>query len=545
VEFFNLLRREADFSFATYLAMAIALALSDVLILWTINHVVWVHDVQAIPEQFMLLFVVLVAIRQLSQFHVLRVGGDQIMRIIHRVRTRVIEKYRRVDMKSTELTDQSSFLVNTIGNVSTIGYLSLFVAVLLKDILQIVFITIYIYYLSPTQFLLVAVMMIIIAMKYYEAARRIDARMQDMQASDKRFMDVASDLMNGFKEVKMNRQRSDALNADIVRVSLQNFGANTALRTNVLRNYSSSEVILFAFLGLLIFIEPRITHTANAVVIQVAVAVTFMIGTVREAVGTSTEFTILGRISDALTSMETEIDRLHRDEGERPPAPWTEPFRSLSLHDLVYDNIDVLAKTRFSIGPANMELKAGEIAFLTGSNGSGKSTLLRVLCGLYGAHAGEYRVNDQLLTQDELARLRSLFSVVFADYYLFPKLHGAPPDAAERAERLIEELGLTGKTELKNGSFSTLHLSSGQRTRIALICALLEDRPIYVFDEWAADQDPVFRERFYKKILPDLRAAGKLVIAVTHDEAYFGCCDRLFEVRGGVPHEKPVALVPA
>jgi putative ATP-binding cassette transporter len=542
VEFLNLLRRESGASFAMYLAMAVTLALADVLILWTINHVVWAHDVYAIPEKFIAIFVILVAIRQFSQLHVLRVGGDEIMRIIHKVRTRVIEKYRRVDMKSTELTDQSTFLINTIGNVSTIGYLSLFVAILFKDVLQLLFVMVYIYYLSPTQFLLVAAMMVVIAMKFWESALKIDARMQDMQASDKRFMDVAGDLMNGFKEIKMNRQRSDALNLEIGQVSLQNYGANSALRGNVLRNYSSSEIILFAFLGLLIFIEPRVTHTANSVVIQVAVAVTFMIGTVREAVGTSTEFMILGRISTALTDMEGQIDRLHRDEGERPPSPWGEPFRSLSAHELIYDNIDVLSKSRFTIGPANLELKAGEIAFLTGSNGSGKSTLLRVLCGLYGAQAGEYRINGQALTQDELARLRSLFSVVFADYYLFPKLHGVPADAALRAERLIEELGLAGKTELKDGAFTTLHLSSGQRTRIALIAALLEDRPIYVFDEWAADQDPVFRERFYKKILPDLRDAGKLVIAVTHDQAYFDCCDRLFEVRSGVPREIPVAV---
>jgi putative ATP-binding cassette transporter len=440
------------------------------------------------------------------------------------------------DNTITALTNQSSFLISTIANVSAIGYLSFFVAILFKDVIQVLFLVAYVYYLSPTQFLLVAIMLVIIGMEYWEAATRIDTRMRAMQESDETFLNVATDLLTGFKEIKMNRDRSEAINAEIRRVSFNSYRDNCSLRATVLKSYGNAELVVFGFLALLIFVEPRFTNTSNAVVVQVAMAVTFIFGVIREAMGTSTEFMILGRITTTLTDLERQIDRMNRDDPIKPPAPWTEPFESLEVRDLVYDNIDVLAKTRFTVGPASMTLHPGEIVFLTGNNGSGKSTLVRVLCGLYGAHSGETLVNGKLLDSDELGRLRSLFAVVFADYHLFQRLYGSTADEAV-AERHLIDLGLGGKTELKDGAFTSLRLSSGQRTRVALVIAMLEDRPIYVFDEWAADQDPVFRDRYYYEILPALRDAGKLVIAVTHDEAYFHCCDRRFEVLKGQPHE--------
>ena len=538
MELLRLLRREAEASTAVFVGMAVALAFADVVLVMIVNTVLYQNDLRAVPLYWVAMFIVAVAIRQFSQGHVITIGGDEIMRIIHKVRIRLIEKVRRIDMKSSELTDQASFLITTIANVSAIGYLSFFIAILLKDILQVLFITMYIYFLSPSQFLLVAGMLLVIVMKYYEAATRIDARMREMQTSDEKFLKVASDLLNGFKEIKMNRSRSDAINEEIRKVSMLSFRNNSVLRATVLSSYGSAELIVFAFLGLLIFIEPRLTNTPSAVVIQVALAVTFIFGAVREAMGTSTEFMILSRIATTLTDLEKQMDRLKRDDPVQPPAPFIDAFQSLEFRDVIYDNIDVVAKTRFTVGPATLKINAGEIIFLTGSNGSGKSTLVRVLCGLYGPHGGEMLVNGQPLGPDELGRFRTLFSVVFADYHLFQRLYGSTADE-EVAKKHLADLGLAGKTELKDGAFTSLRLSSGQRTRVALVIALLENRPVYVFDEWAADQDPFYRDRFYYEILPALRAAGKLCIAVTHDEAYFHCCDRRFEVSRGVPREMP------
>jgi putative ATP-binding cassette transporter len=92
---------------------------------------------------------------------------------------------------------------------------------------------------------------------------------------------------------------------------------------------------------------------------------------------------------------------------------------------------------------------------------------------------------------------------------------------------------LDRKTQFAEDRFTTLDLSMGQRKRLALVVALLEDRPIVVFDEWAAEQDAGFRRRFYEEIIPQLKRDGRTVIAVTHDERYFHVADRVLKMDYG------------
>jgi putative pyoverdin transport system ATP-binding/permease protein len=94
-------------------------------------------------------------------------------------------------------------------------------------------------------------------------------------------------------------------------------------------------------------------------------------------------------------------------------------------------------------------------------------------------------------------------------------------------------LQLSHKVQVKDGSLSTTELSQGQRKRLALLTAYLDDRPIYLFDEWVADQDPFFREVFYQQILPELKKRDKAVLVISHDDRYFHLCDRLIKLDYG------------
>ena len=75
-------------------------------------------------------------------------------------------------------------------------------------------------------------------------------------------------------------------------------------------------------------------------------------------------------------------------------------------------------------------------------------------------------------------------------------------------------------------------LSTGQRKRLAMVLAQLSDKPVLLLDEWAAEQDPEFRETFYDSLLPQLRDEGRLVIVITHDETYFSRADRCLRLEG-------------
>ena len=181
-----------------------------------------------------------------------------------------------------------------------------------------------------------------------------------------------------------------------------------------------------------------------------------------------------------------------------------------------------------------MTLATGELVFIIGGNGSGKSTFVKVLTGLYLPQQGTVRLNGEVIAPTTQDWYRQHFAAVFSDFYLFKKLLGLDPSLiVSQADGWLKTLRIQHKVTIQDGEYSTVNLSQGQRKRLALVTAMLEDRPFYVFDEWAADQDPQYKEVFYGELLPELRARGKGVIVVTHDDRYFHVGDRVLKLDEG------------
>ncbi len=196
----------------------------------------------------------------------------------------------------------------------------------------------------------------------------------------------------------------------------------------------------------------------------------------------------------------------------------------------------------FVLGPIDLQLRRGEMVFVVGDNGSGKTTLVKLLLGLYAPQQGELLVDGRAVPPEGRDDYRQLFTTVFADFFLFEDLVGEEGTEAgeggtqalpQRALPYLERLEIAHKVSLKDGSFSTLDLSTGQRKRLALVHAYLEGRPVLVFDEWAADQDPTFRHLFYTELLPELRAKGHLLVVISHDDRYFHLADRVITMHAG------------
>jgi len=216
---------------------------------------------------------------------------------------------------------------------------------------------------------------------------------------------------------------------------------------------------------------------------------------------------------------------------ERVPVNWN----TLHFDEVTYRYANAAFGNHFAVGPLQWVLRQGETVFLIGGNGSGKSTLTRLLTGLYQAHAGQLLVDGIPVNETNLATFRHLFSTVFSDFHLFHQLLGAGGNPAdpEKTAYWLQLLDLTHKVSVKNGRLQDTRLSQGQRKRLALLVAILEDRPIIVLDEWAADQDPGYRRTFYFEVLPLLKSLGKTIVAVTHDEHYFHVADRILKMDEG------------
>jgi putative ATP-binding cassette transporter len=187
------------------------------------------------------------------------------------------------------------------------------------------------------------------------------------------------------------------------------------------------------------------------------------------------------------------------------------------------------------LGPIDLQVYAGETLFIVGGNGSGKSTLAMLLTGLYRPSGGSLSLHGEAITDARRDWYRSHFSTVFSSFHLFERLVGPTGDFdLSLAQAWLARLRMERKVSVDPaGLLSTTQLSQGQRKRLALLVALVEERPILLLDEWAADQDPLFRAFFYLELLPELKSRGKTVIAISHDDRYFAVADRVLKCDGG------------
>jgi putative pyoverdin transport system ATP-binding/permease protein len=214
------------------------------------------------------------------------------------------------------------------------------------------------------------------------------------------------------------------------------------------------------------------------------------------------------------------------EESVQPGAGRTHAWRSVRFEDVVYAHEDHDGARSFTVGPVNLEFHKGAITFIVGGNGSGKSTLSKLLTLHYHRTGGTIWFGDDRVTQENMNSYRQNIFAIYSDYHLFDRILSPNREQAE-VEYYLRKLGLDRKVSYRDGRFSTLSLSDGQRRRMALVVAFLEDKDLYLFDEWAADQDPGFKEVFYREILPSLRAKGKAVVVISHDNRYFDAADRL------------------
>lgn len=337
-------------------------------------------------------------------------------------------------------------------------------------------------------------------------------------------------LSHGVKELKMHRPRRDGF-LELLGRSGEAFRV-TNLSTRRIFNFTESwgEILVFAGVGLLIFVLPQFGLLDDSQLTGYVLVLLYIVNplsTIMTDMPTFSDAEVSVRKIEGLGIAPSAPQSMGR-EGEAPPA-----WERLTLRDVEY-RYPGREGSGFRLGPLSLDFTPGELVFLIGGNGSGKTTLAKVLLGLYDPSEGEVLLDGEPVDTTASEPYRALFTSIFADTHLFDRLLGLEGgDLDERARGYLERLRLTEHVDVEKGRLSTLDLSQGQKKRLALLTALLEDRPIYMFDEWAADQDPLFREIFYREILPGLRRRGKTVFVISHDDRYYDYADRVIKLDWG------------
>ncbi len=339
-------------------------------------------------------------------------------------------------------------------------------------------------------------------------------------------------ITDGAKELKISRPRRGRVHGLLLSGAADRIATlkSRAMRLHWLADAGGSAVF-FLVIGLLLAGQTKFGIDAG-VISGAVIVLLYVKGPVEQIAGALPVFDQAGISFARIAALSAELNQ-HEPNIEIADAAETSlpSIHAIELRGVTYAFPCKDGIAPFALGPIDLAIRAGELLFVVGENGSGKTTLIKLLLGLYAPQQGEILLDGKLILPETRDDYRQLFTTIFSDYYLFDDLaYGAPPGEAQPH---LERLGIAHKVGLDGDRFSTTDLSTGQRKRLALVQAYLEHRPIIVTDEWAADQDPEFRRVFYEELLPELKAQGKTLIVISHDDRYFHVADRVVRMENG------------
>ncbi|MDA8528599.1 cyclic peptide export ABC transporter [Opitutaceae bacterium] len=484
----------------------------------------------------LLLFAVALSSMMIAKRFSLRQATDLTEDIVERLRLRVTDKIRRAELFYFEKIGAERFnnlLTTETQVISATATMAINAA---ASTVMLVVAFGFVAFLSLPAFFLSLGAIGTAVLAYRISLSTVDPLLRRTVEQENKFFSLLGHLLNGFSEIKINvRKNRDLYQGHLVPAAseLRSLKVETGHRfvTTTIITHSAFYVLL----AVIIFVLPKLGQIEPTVIIKISAVVLFIFGPLAEVVGVLPFLAKASVSIDTIRQIEADLDK---EVGSHPPIDLEHPPTPWEVDNIGVQNLEFSYETEdgspgYALGPLDVTFKQGETVFIKGGNGSGKSTFLKLFTGLYPAKSGHLTVDGEAVTPTQLQRFRELFSIIFTDFHLFDRLYGVDAIDEDRLARLIHEMDLSEKTAFFEGRFSNLELSTGQRKRLALITVLTEDKPVLIFDEWAADQDPSFRKHFYHDILPALKAEGKTIIAATHDDHYFHTADRVITMDYG------------
>ncbi len=394
--------------------------------------------------------------------------------------------------------------------------------------------SLYLAWLSWQAFLGVLVLALLGLLGYRHLYQRVLQSSLAVRESKGVLFEHFRSLTEGMKELMLHRGRRETFVDQDIRQAAEALRRHNLITTKqYLTTDSWTQVLFYGLIGVILLLFPRWLALYGESLTGYAFAMLYMIGPMWGLLGMVPTLS-RGQVAlEKIESLGLALDEGRREGGAERPVGSGSHCVELSQAVFAYEAKGEDERP-FNLGPLDLSIRSGELVFIIGGNGSGKSTFVKVLTGLYLPQQGQVTLNGDAIVPATQDWYRQHFAAVFSDFYLFKKLLGLDPSlVASQAAGWLKTLRIDHKVTIQDGEYSTINLSQGQRKRLALVTAMLEDRPFYVFDEWAADQDPQYKDVFYGELLPELRARGKGVIVVTHDDRYFHVGDRVLKLDDG------------
>ncbi len=367
---------------------------------------------------------------------------------------------------------------------------------------------------------------------YHFSTRRNIGNFVVARKLENKFLLNFNAILGGFKEIFMEPKKGRAIYENkIIPTANSTLKNNTAAFTGYLNNQITGQTLFYILISSVLLFLSITLKVKPGDTVSFVFTLLYLLGSI-ETIMVLIPGLMRARVaSNHLADLKKELERSNFENVPGNRYMSKDEFESITISKLEFSYGEV--EKSFSIGPVNLTIEKGEAIFIYGGNGSGKTTLIHSLLGICTPSAGQIRLNNEPVGPSNYRDYKAIFSVVFNDFYLFEELYGIDNLDIQKLNFYLRLFELEEKVEFEGRSFSTTTLSMGQRKRLALITCLLEEKPVLVLDEWAADQDPYFRKKFYKEIIPLLKKDGFTIIAITHDDKYYPYADRLYKMDDG------------
>lgn len=444
------------------------------------------------------------------------------------LKSQIIDKILNTSYQKFEKIRKGNIYTALNDDVSIIGESTNVFIVLITNLITAIGAFVYLASIAFWATLLTVGLIVAILVIYYFAGNSNNVFFEQARDSQNRFMTLASDMIEGFKELSLKRGKKTEYGNDLQQSAGVYKEKITRASVRFVNVFLIGETLLIVVLGAVAFGFPKFFPSIQVYTISSFVVILlYLIGPINSILN-SVPVILQVRVAwNRIKDFIAQIPAAPSVEQTELPARLTVDMMEIRNLSFQYQNDAGM----FSVGPVNLEIYKGQIIFIIGGNGSGKTTLAKLITGLYQADSGSVLINGEEVSNTALGEY---YSAIFSPAFLFEKMYNINLDGqAEKITEYLELLGLSDKVSISNGRFSTLNLSGGQRKRLALLQCFLEDSPVYLFDEWAADQDPGYRKFFYHTLLPQMRASGKIVIAITHDDQYFDVADCVYKMNQG------------
>ena len=454
---------------------------------------------------------------------------------ILKLRVQLSRRILATSLRQLEELDSHRLLAALVDDVTSISAALISMPILCINIVVLLGCVIYLGWLSWTVLLAVLYTIACGIITYQMATKKGLHHLHQAREQWDRLVSHFHGLIEGAKELKLHQRRRAAfLTYLLERTTARLRRHNIAGMSIYTMAGSWGNLLFFVLVGLLLFALPDLRDFNRQALTGYVLVLLYMMAPLAMTLNV---LPTVARANVALNKLDTLGLTLALPVANEPllaPEASNQQWNRLELSAAMVSYRPEGDERSFALGPIDLTIHRGELVFVVGGNGSGKTTLAKLITGLYAPEQGEIRVDGDLVTEENREAYRQHFSAIFTDFYLFESLLGLDdPNLDLLAQDYLEKLQLTQKVQVNEGRFSTLALSHGQRKRLALLAACLEDRSFYVFDEWAADQDPHFKKIFYETLLLELKAKGKTIMVLSHDEKYYRVADRIIKLDYG------------